>query len=146
METLDILLVFFSGIIVGIALSLWAYLGKKDKQPIMAGQVWLIPTIGRVKILSALGKGAEYPDIGKELNVAYITEEMIVGYVNSDKLRNTGTALNFVEAKQEKFGPFTMDEFLPYLEDAYGSEEPAKEKKNNILQFKVFEDETGDED
>ena len=144
METLDILAVFFSGIVTGVGVSLWFYLFNKRKKPIMAGQVWVIPTIGKIKIISVLGKGAEYKDVGKKMNVAYMTEEMIVGYVNSEELRGYGKALDMFEAKQP-FGPFTMDELIPYLEQMYEPELPKKENKNNIIQFKVFEDEPEEE-
>ena len=87
MGTLDILAVLFSGIVIGVALSLWVHLASKERNPIMAGQIWILPTIGKVKILSVLGKGAEYEDVGKGMNVAYMTEEMILGYTDSNQLR-----------------------------------------------------------
>tara|TARA_R100000152_G_C6778647_1_gene209484 strand:+ start:105 stop:542 length:438 start_codon:yes stop_codon:yes gene_type:complete len=144
MGTLDILAVLFSGIVIGVALSLWIHLASKERNPIMAGQIWILPTIGKVKILSVLGKGAEYEDVGKGMNVAYMTEEMILGYTNSNQLRNHGKALDMFEAKQS-FGPFTMDDLLPYLEQMYEPEETQKENKNNILQFKLFETEDEEE-
>tara|TARA_R100001079_G_C4389247_1_gene126521 strand:+ start:320 stop:757 length:438 start_codon:yes stop_codon:yes gene_type:complete len=144
MGTLDILAVFFSGIITGIGLSLWLHLLNKRHRPIMTGQVWVIPTIGKIKIISVLGKGAQYEDVGKNMNVAYMTEEMIVGYANSDELRSCGKVLDMFEAKQP-FGPFSMNDLVPYLEQMYEIDKPPKENKNNILQFKVYEEEGEDD-
>ena len=144
MGTLDILAVLFSGIVIGVALSLWVHLASKERNPIMTGQIWILPTIGKVKILSVLGKGAEYEDVGKGMNVAYMTEEMILGYTSSTQLKTHGKVLDMFAAKQQ-FGPFTVDDLLPYLEQMYEPEEPERKDKNNILQFKVFETEDEEE-
>jgi hypothetical protein len=48
-------------------------------------------------------------------------------------------------AAKQSFGPFTVDDLLPYLEQMYEPEDTGKKDKNNILQFKVFETEDEEE-
>ena len=126
---------FVAGFVIGSAISfliaIGYYITTIDLTPVIAGQQWFIPSIGKIKVLKVLDNDLYFTDQGPEANVCFRYENLRIGYASKNDIKKIGVLLPQQDEYKEKY-----DEIEKILKDAQRLKKNLDDfDDNNIIHF-----------